>query len=176
MSVAPTSKTNAIAISKTTSKWRRKRPLRSSIAPLAPSVRESVALDLDISQAGRRPTRTAVTNPRPSVTANAIPSTATASIRGTSPGVSFSSVARLHDARTAPARQPAKPSSELSVKSCRMIRHRPAPMAKRTAISFRRETARTKKRPATLAQAVRRTSPTAPQSANRAGRVSRPRK
>ena len=53
-------------------------------------------------------------------------------------------------------------SSRLSTSSCRMIRPRVAPMARRTAISFCRCSARTSSRPAASAHAMSITSATTP--------------
>ena len=63
---------------------------------------------------------------------------------------------------TSPQAPPIADSSTLSVSSCTMMRPRPAPMAERMAISRRRPVARTSSRLATLAQAISRTRPTAP--------------
>jgi hypothetical protein len=53
-----------------------------------------------------------------------------------------------------------------------MTRPRVAPSASRTAISFRRDDDRASIRLATLAAAISSTSPTAPSSTSRAGRMS----
>ena len=60
-----------------------------------------------------------------------------------------------------PAAPPANASTALSVRSCRMIRTRPAPIASRVATSFRRAAARARSKPATFAQAINNTMPTA---------------
>ena len=57
---------------------------------------------------------------------------------------------------------PIMESSTLSVRSCRTMRPRAAPMAARIAISRERPIARANSRLATLAQAISRTQPTAP--------------
>ncbi len=62
--------------------------------------------------------------------------------------------------RTSPTRPPAAARTRLSVNVCRIRRPRPAPSARRTAISFCRAEARLRSRFATLAHAISRTRPT----------------
>ena len=64
--------------------------------------------------------------------------------------------------KKSPAAPPPKASSTLSVSNCRTSRQRPAPSAKRTAISRRRSPARANSSPARFAQASDSTSPTGP--------------
>ena len=64
-----------------------------------------------------------------------------------------------HKARRTPNPPPASASTRLSVTSWRTRRPRPAPSARRTAISRRRAAARPIRTPAMLAQAIRRTTP-----------------
>ena len=63
-------------------------------------------------------------------------------------------------AATRPPAHPAADSSRLSTSSCRTMRPREAPTARRTAISRWRPAARTRSRPATFAHAMSSTSPT----------------
>ena len=69
-----------------------------------------------------------------------------------------------------PPAPPARESTKPSVRSCRMMRQRPPPSARRMAISFLRATARESSRPATFAHAISRISPAASISANAFGR------
>jgi hypothetical protein len=77
--------------------------------------------------------------------------------------------------RANPTRKPAIPptlaSTTLSTISSRAMRGRLAPRAARTAISLRRSTARASSRFATFAQAISRTTATAPVSITMAGRT-----
>ena len=73
-------------------------------------------------------------------------------------------------ARRIPNRPPINERGRLSVTSWRTILQRPAPMAVRTAISVRRDAARANSRPATLAQPINSTNPTAPCSNSRGDR------
>jgi hypothetical protein len=65
-----------------------------------------------------------------------------------------------HFAKTKPATPPSPAKSTLSVSSCLTSRIRPAPSAKRTAISFWRAVALESSRLATFAQAIKSTRPT----------------
>ena len=67
-----------------------------------------------------------------------------------------------HAARSSPIVPPHSDSTRLSVRSCRMIRARPAPSACRTRISWRRAIARDVSSPATFAQAMSSTQAAAP--------------
>ena len=80
-----------------------------------------------------------------------------------------------------PARRPRQADADdradresrmLSIRSCRTIRARPAPIARRTAISRCRDAARASSRLATLAQAISSTSPTAAISTKSGARYS----
>ena len=71
-----------------------------------------------------------------------------------------------------PRKPPVSESARLSVSSWRMIWKRPAPSAARVASSRFLAEARTSRRLATLAQAMRRTRPTAPSRTSRGCRVS----
>ncbi len=63
-------------------------------------------------------------------------------------------------AQASDATAPSRPSTRPSTSSCRTRRARLAPIARRTPISRRRAEARASSMPATLAQAISRTSPT----------------
>ena len=67
-------------------------------------------------------------------------------------------------ASAAPRAAPINDNSRLSVNNCRMTRPRPAPSARRTAISVERDVPRASRRPATFAHAISSTAPTAAMS------------
>ena len=79
-----------------------------------------------------------------------------------SAGKNDGSTSDVQSASRRPQAPPPMPRSGLSVSSWRTRRDRPAPSASRTAISRSRAIARETRRPATFAQAMTRTSPTAP--------------
>ncbi len=66
-----------------------------------------------------------------------------------------------------PAAPPTRANSTLSVRSCRVRRPRVAPREMRSAISLVRPAERASSKLATLVQAIRSTSPTAPNNSNR---------
>ena len=70
----------------------------------------------------------------------------------------------IQSAINMPTPPPSTARSTLSVSNWRLRRQRLAPIARRTAISLRREDARTNRRFATLAQAISSTKPTTPNS------------
>ena len=72
-----------------------------------------------------------------------------------------------HRARRTPSAAPESESRTHSVRSWRISREREAPIASRTAISFRRAAARASIRLATFAQAMSNTSPTTAMSIQR---------
>ena len=73
-----------------------------------------------------------------------------------------------------PATPPAAASITDSTRSRRISRPRLAPIARRTAISFRRRSPRASRSPATFAEATSNTSPAAPASSATIGSVRRP--
>ena len=77
-----------------------------------------------------------------------------------------------NDQASRPTPPPAAPSSRLSVISCRISRPRAAPSAARIASSRMRPDARASRRLATFAQAMSRTTPTAPSRMRSAWRTS----
>ena len=88
-------------------------------------------------------------------------STRTSSSRASSAGKKEGRASTVHSANSSPRAPPATPSTRLSVSICRSTRPRLAPSARRTATSRLRALARDRRRPATLAHAISRTSPTA---------------
>ena len=108
----------------------------------------------------------------PPVKARTVPLTLTSLSRGRFSGPSVLRSSTPQKARTIPAAPPASANKTLSVSICRTSRRRPAPSAARIAISLVREVLRASKRLATLAQAMRRTSATAPRRISRAARAS----
>ena len=77
-------------------------------------------------------------------------------------GIPFEMNSTPHTEKSSPSAPPTSASSRLSVSNCRTRRQRLAPSAVRTASSLCREEARTSRRFATLAHAMRSTKPTAP--------------
>ena len=122
--------------------------------------------------AGATPKSSPVTTESPSAKASARPFTAISSSRGWSPGSSACSARTPHTASPSPSAPPASASSTLSVSSWRTSRRREAPSAARIATSRSRVATRASIRLATLAQAISRTSPTAPRKTSSAGRIS----
>ena len=105
----------------------------------------------------KRPARTETT----AVKARTCPSSSTTKSTGTGIG-GWNDRARrsAHWATTHPARPPSPASSRVSTSSCRTRRPRPAPRARRRAISLRRSSARARRKDARLVQAISRTIPT----------------
>ena len=91
------------------------------------------------------------------------------SSRGMLGGFSARTRWMLQEARISPPMAPARPSRKLSVSNWRKICPRPAPRAARIPISRCRASARTRRRLATLAQAISRTKLTAPRSTEESG-------
>jgi len=85
--------------------------------------------------------------------------------------VALSNQANPPPATGQPSRPPANDSTMLSIRSCRMMRQRPAPMATRIEISRDLPAARESSMFATLAQAIRRTKPPAAHNATKRGRM-----
>ena len=82
-------------------------------------------------------------------------------------GSRLNSTRTLQYAKTRPASPPITARITASVTNCEMRRQRPAPIATRIAISFRRDTARASSRLATFAHAISKTNPTtAPSTAS----------
>ena len=180
---APISSTTAGDISATT-RTPRVRPTRMPVDPRSPpSFSASPRLAPARCSAGARPKRTPVTTPMPAVKPSSRQSridrsngaSARSAARGRSPGLSAMSACAPHTPMPSPIAAPADDSSMLSTSTWRMMSPRPAPMAARIAISFCRAADRASRRFATFAQAISRTSATAPSSTSSAGRASRTR-
>ena len=97
---------------------------------------------------------------RPTRRSGAALSVRTASVNGSA----RMSASPTQYASCKPTRPPATESSTLSTRCSRTSRPRPAPSARRTAVSFWRDDARVSSRLATLAHAISSTSPTMPMS------------
>src|SRR6266849_3951986 len=152
-------------------------PLRSRwdteiAAPRAPNLRDSVRAARDECRAGARPKIKPVKIARPPVRPSTRQSMCTSIKRGVSAGSRALSKESPFVARINPSRPPTDASSTLSVSSCLTMRHRPAPKATRMPTSFSRVASRERVRLATLAQAIRRTSVTAPNSMRSRARTS----
>ena len=107
----------------------------------------------------------------PAANANARPFIATNSSRGTSAGDRATINGVAATARDRPAAPPASASSDVSASASPAKCFRVAPSACRTAMSGCRLVARTSSNPATFAQAINRTSSTAPRRPSIAARV-----
>ena len=129
---------------------RRRRPTRG-----ASFLRPGRTSAFDAATAGASPDSKAATSESPAVKASTRPSSV--SDRDTGNG-SVGSRETNTDVRPRASRRPIVPpsanSSIVSVSSCRMRRARPAPIARRSAISCRRAVARESRTPATLAHAM----------------------
>jgi hypothetical protein len=113
-----------------------------------------------------------VTIASPAVNASTVASRPTSALRGSARGQTASSACSPQEASTSPRAPAVRASSALSVRSWRTRRPRPAPSARRIAISRRRAVARVRRRFAALAQAMSSTSATAPSSTQRRVRTS----
>ena len=115
----------------------------------------------DAARAGVSPERSAAASDRPTVYAITRPSRVSARSTGNgSIGKREARTDAITRASSRPAAPPSTKSSTVSVRSCRTSRARPAPIARRNAISCRRETARASSTPATFAHATMSTSDT----------------
>ena len=113
------------------------------------------------------PTSTVVKN----VNAITRPSRLTCASRGTSGGLSAIKPWTAQRATNNPHEPPINARKVLSVSNCRISRQRLAPSAARVAISRCLVDARARRRLATVAQAISRTKPTAPNRTSNAGRT-----
>ena len=168
---APMSSTRASPISRTT---RAERILRWRTLPDPPrlsSFNESLIGCCVTCSAGTNPKTTPVTTESASAKSTTGQFSAMFCIRGMPPTEALVSSESAHAATINPAAPPTHDRTTLSTTSWRMTRARLAPSAIRSAISFCRSTARASSRLATLAQAISRTSATAPVSSTSAGRM-----
>ena len=118
---------------------------------------------------GTVPKTTAATPTTPNVKASAVTSTPILPTRGRS-GPYRRSSGTAQSASNSPPTPPAAASTPLSVMSCRTSRPLPAPRATRNAISRRRLTTRARFKLAMFTHAIRRTNPTAANSASSSDR------
>ena len=114
--------------------------------------------------AGASPKRTPVSRLSPIAKITIRRSIATAAVRVRSRGANARRPATPARATPRPSNPPAAPSTRLSVIIWRTTRHRPAPIAERTASSRRRAVCRASNRFATFAHATASNKPTAPNS------------
>ena len=159
-SPAPTSATSESAIWATTNAFRT-RPLRRP-PPIVPASSLSVETSsgFDACNAGARPNTTPVIRETASVKTNTRQSIVRLSQTGRPrSGTNETSVPAVHNAKSRPHAPPSSASIKLSVNNCRTKRRRLAPSASRIPISRRRAVARPSRRLATLAQAIRSTTP-----------------
>ena len=148
--------------------WRVRRRWPSASPRASPTADRRASLESPAP--GRRGRRSAID--RPAVNASTVPLTPTACRRGRLDGLSCTSASTPQTATSRPSAPPTAASSTLSVSSCRTRRARPAPSARRIAISRWRTDERASSRFATFAQAISSTQPTAASSVSSAGRTS----
>ena len=165
-------KSMAASASSETTSSRRARVLLPPTAPRL-SAKPPPLDHPDAEMAGVSPNTRLVTIAAPAANARTWMSTVTADSRGIDDGPSSTSARTSRTARPAPAIVPSTPKTRLSISSCAISWRRLAPSAARTDNSRPRAWARASKRLATFAQAMSRTSVTAPNSAHRVGRLSR---
>jgi hypothetical protein len=175
MRPAPTSSTIDIASSVTTSACRVRPVAVPALAPrVPPSFNVSVSDGRDSCNAGTAPNTRPVISVVPIVIRTIVRSTSNVIQYGTVVGimrVMNSSI--VHVPSRSPSVPPATASRKLSVRNCRTMRSREAPIASRTATSRCRAEPRASSRLATLAQAISNTKPTAPSIVRKTGRTSR---
>ena len=168
---APTSSTRARPTSTTTRVARVFRCWTPPNPPLPSSLSEWRTFDRIACTAGTSPNTSPVRIDTP--TANTATGHASPMFcaRGSAAALAALRSDTPHKATSNPAAPLTHARTTLSIRSCRKIRPRPAPSAKRSAISLRRPTPRASSRLATFAQAISRTSTTAPRSIRSAGRT-----
>ena len=157
----PISRTSARAVCATTSASRAQR--RRPVTPRPPS-RSRVSSCAAPRTAGTSPQARAANRAAPRVKSRVVPLRWTSSSRGMPAGAARRNAGKATQASTT-ARMPASPATITASAICSRIScPRAAPTARRTARSRWRPSARTRKRFATLAQAMSRTMPTAASS------------
>src|SRR5262249_35921533 len=135
---------------------------RLSLAPRPPSCSASVSDKDERVNAGKRLKRKPVIADRPSENAKTRPFKLTCLSSDRLEFGATTSSAFIHQKASATPRRPPKLDSKmLSVSSCRIRRDRCAPIAARIVNSFCRSIPRANSRFATLAQAIKSTTPTA---------------
>ena len=160
ISPAPISSTSARPICAVTSAPRSRCFAIPSEPPRVDSLSAAERSILEVCSAGTSPKNSPVAIETSAVNPRTRPLTDTS---GREPAGRLAMIAfKPPQAKIPPSTPPKIASSTLSVSSCRTIRPRPAPSEDRTAISVRREAARASSNPATLAQAISSTNPTAP--------------
>ena len=163
------SRMSASAVWKATSPFRPR--WRPRTAP-QPASRSRVSAGADARRAGTSPHTSAVNTVAPNANSSVGPFTAARSSRGTPCGATRMKTGTATTASTMATAPASTATSPASVRPSRISVRRPAPSARRTAISRIRRSARTKKRFATFAHAMRRTNPTAASSTQRGPRTS----
>ena len=171
-SPAPISRTNDTAISPMTSSARIRFPLVPPAASRPPSFSVSFMSRCDTCIAGARPNMIPVTNATNPVKTSTFASILMACACEIVSGINVFNTRSPAIESNSPTAPPITASKTLSVKNCLVRRDRPAPRAKRNAISFCRAAARASNKLATFAHAINRTNPTAPNSTRRAGLMS----
>ena len=169
---APISSTNETATSPMTNKPRSRFPLLPPPASRPPSFNVSFRFKWEDWRAGARPNPIPVTMATNAVKISTLASMLIVCTCAIVAGMNVFSIRMPPTARSKPNPAPNTASKTLSVRNWRVTRERLAPSASRSAISFCRTAARASSRFATLAQAMRRTNPTAPSKMRSAGLMS----
>ena len=167
----PISTSTASATSDTTRALRSSLPGRPAVPPRPPSVRAAFRFTPDARIAGRIPNRIPVASEAPKANTKSRASNRASWSLGMLSGPSRAASSVAPRASTSPAAPPASDRIVLSARSCPAMRPRVAPMAARTASSFRRPVPRASSKLATLAQAISSSNPTAPARISRGWRA-----
>ena len=167
---APTISTTARADSEAISRPRRRLVLPLVPEPLAPSRMATAISAFEDCRAGTNPNPSPARRETNKAKASTVQSTCTSASRGIRAGRNCTKCKAAIAVRT-PTMPDTRDSIIDSVSNCRIIRARLAPMASRTAISRCLPEARARSRFATLTEASRMISTTAPVSTNNMGRT-----
>ena len=157
---APIIRTTASETSETIKNARSRFCRNPPVMPRPLSFSDSFGLMRDACNAGARPKTIPVAAETNRAKPRTRQSTLISRMRGTFSGMSETSRGVPQRASSNPTKPPVNDNKTLSVSSCLMMRQRPAPSARRIAISFCRAEARINSRLATLAQAINRTNAT----------------
>ena len=164
-----------IASTKATATWPATRACRSrcDVEPETPRRKPCSRSGFDAWKAGMSPKISTATREVPKVNARTRKSSWTSPMRGRLAGAKASRISSSAPASAKPRPPAATAMTRLSASSCEMMRRRPAPRAARRPISPARRLVRAKSRFATLTQAIKRTSATAPMRTSSVARAFR---
>ena len=155
---APASRLMQSAICPATSRPRRRRERRLSLAPRLSVRSATCGSERSTDSAGASPKARPVHSESTAVTRTTPPSSDRSAESGRAVRATTRSVDKASQATSTPAAPPVSASRTLSVSNCRTRRPRPAPSARRSASSLRRDSVRASTAPVRLAQAMNNTS------------------